>query len=339
MTTTSGRRDCRPGILPVILGILFVFVASCAVAADDAHFEPLALQGNTFIHDPSTVIKEGDQYYVFGTGWGIMSKSSLDLIHWKHLAPVYSAPPAWTQTAVPEFEGHFWAPDIIYVDGKFLLYYAVSTWGKQVSAIGMATSPTLDPSAPNYKWTDHGMVIASTNGSDYNTIDPSVMLDDDGKLWLAFGSYWHGIYLTQLDPQTGLRAQGQGVYPVAWNHSIEASCLTRHDKFYYLFVNWGTCCQGTNSTYEVRMGRATQVTGPYYDRNGKDLEDGGGSKFLVSTGRFIGPGHIGILKDGNTIWFSYHYYDAATSGRSRLAVGKLGWTTDEWPVPVPSDGK
>src|SRR5215469_7262972 len=319
----------------LILYALAAFAAPGAMAADDAHFEPLSLQGNTFIHDPSTIIKEGDQYYVFGTGWGIMYKSSPDLIHWKHLTPVFSDPPAWTGPAVPEFQGHFWAPDIIRVDGKFLLYYAVSTWGKQVSAIGMATSPTLDQSAPNYKWTDCGMVIASTNGSDYNTIDPSAMLDDDGKLWLTFGSYWHGIYLTQLDPQTGLRTKDQTVYHLAWNHSIEASCLTRHDHFYYLFVNWGTCCQGTNSTYEVRMGRATQVTGPYLDRNGKDLENGGGSKFLESTGRFIGPGHIGILKDGDTIWFSYHYYDAATSGRSRLAVGKLGWTKDGWPVPVP----
>jgi arabinan endo-1,5-alpha-L-arabinosidase len=221
------------------------------------------------------------------------------------------------------------------VDGKFLLYYAVSSWGKQVSAIGLATSPTLDSSAANYHWTDHGIVIASTNGSDFNTIDPSVMLDDDGKLWMSFGSFWHGIYVTQLNAHTGLRDPGQAAYPVAWNYSIEASCLTRHENYYYLFVNWGQCCKGTNSTYEVRMGRATKVTGPYLDRRGEDLEDGDGSKFLLSTGRFIGPGHIGILKEGDTIWFSYHYYDAASHGRSRLALGKLAWTKDGWPVPAP----
>ncbi|HUA66739.1 MAG TPA: arabinan endo-1,5-alpha-L-arabinosidase [Alphaproteobacteria bacterium] len=342
MIRTSAQPDWRDhyyfrsDILQTVLWALFAFIASGAMAADDAHFEPLALQGDTFIHDPSTVIKDGDHYYVFGTGQGIRFKSSPDLIHWKALTPIFSEPPPWTETAVPEFRGHFWAPDIIRVDGKFLLYYAVSTWGKQVSAIGVATSPTLDPSSPNYQWTDRGMVIASTNGGDYNTIDPSVMLDDDGKLWLAFGSYWDGIYLTELDPQTGLRARDHAVYPLAWNNSIEASCLTRHENYYYLFVNWGTCCQGTNSTYEVRMGRATRVTGPYFDRNGRDLEAGGGSKFLVSTGRFIGPGHIGILKDGDRVWFSYHYYDAATSGRARLAVGKLGWTKDGWPVPVPA---
>jgi arabinan endo-1,5-alpha-L-arabinosidase len=315
---------------------LFLFVLPGIVAAEDdsAHFEPLDLQGDTFVHDPSTIIKDGDHYYVYATGRGIRVKSSPDLIHWTERPHVFSEPPAWTKTAVPGFHGYFWAPDIIHVDGKFLLYYAVSTWGKQVSAIGVATSPTLDPLASNYCWTDLGMVISSTNGSDFNTIDPSVMLDDDGKLWLAYGSYWHGIYITQLDARTGLRVPDKTVYPVAWNYSIEASCLTRHENDYYLFVNWGSCCQGTNSTYEVRVGRAAHVTGPYLDRDGKDLVDGGGTKFLMSTGRFIGPGHIGILKEGEAIWFSYHYYDAATEGRSRLAVGKLGWTRDGWPKPV-----
>lgn len=302
-------------------------------ANDSAHFESIPLFGNTFIHDPSTIIRDGNHFYVFGTGWGITMKSSPDLVHWTRLAPVFTEPPAWTYRAVPEFGGGFWAPDIIHVEGKFLLYYAVSTLGAQVSAIGLATNATLDPSAPNYHWTDCGPVITSTNGDDYNTIDPSVMLDKDGKLWLAFGSYWRGIYLTQLDPQSGLRAGDRTVYPLAWNYSIEASCLTRHKKFYYLFVNWGSCCRGTNSTYQVRVGRATKVTGPYLDRAGKDLEDGGGTKFLESTGRFIGPGHMGILKDNGTIWFSYHYYDAATRGRSRLGLGKLGWTKDGWPEP------
>ena len=153
----------------------------------------MALEGNTFIHDPSTIIKEGDHDYIFGTGQGIRTKSSPDLIHWTALTHFPHRRPG--QKRLCEIHGHFWAPDIIHVDGKFLLYYAVSTWGKQVSAIGLATSPTLDQSAANYKWTDCGMVIASTNGSDYNTIDPSVMLDDDGKLWLSFGSYWHETFI------------------------------------------------------------------------------------------------------------------------------------------------
>jgi arabinan endo-1,5-alpha-L-arabinosidase len=82
------------------------------------------------------------------------------------------------------------------------------------------------------------------------------------------------------------------------------------------------------------MGRAAKITGPYLDRDGKDLATGGGSPFLASSGRFIGPGHIGIVDNGQTTgptWFSYHYYDADTEGRSRLAIGKIDWSTG-WPV-------
>ena len=317
-----------------LLALLFFAVAAYST---ETNFVPLALSGQTFIHDPSTIIKEGNRFYIFATGPGIRTKSSPDLIDWTPGPPVFDSFPAWTKTFVPTFKGYAWAPDIIRVNGKFLLYYAVSTWQKPISAIGLATSPTLDTSATNYAWTDAGPIITSTNGSAYNTIDPSVMLDTDGRLWLAFGSYWQGIFLTELDPQTGRRiTTNSPLYHLAWNHSIEASCLTRHDNFYYLFVNWGQCCRGTNSTYEVRFGRSDKVTGPYLDRDGHSLADGGGSPFLSSNGRFIGPGHIGIVNDGGnsgTNWFSYHYYDAENQGRSKLAIGKLNWTNG-WPVPA-----
>jgi arabinan endo-1,5-alpha-L-arabinosidase len=306
-----------------------------AVMGAETNYTPLPLAGQTFIHDPSTIIKDGTNYFVFGTGPGILTKSSPDLIHWQNGDPVFHGPPAWTVKAVPEFRGTAWAPDVIRANGRYFLYYAVSSWGKQVSAIGLATNPTLNADATNYLWTDCGPVITSTNGLAFNTIDPSVMLDADGKLWLAFGSYWEGIYLTELNPETGLRVTTNSPpYHLAWNRSIEASCITRHDKFYYLFVNWGQCCQGTNSTYEVRVGRADKITGPYRDRDGNDLATGGGSVFLQSSGRFIGPGHIGIVNDGATngpTRFSYHYYDADTQGRSRLAVGYIDWSSG-WPV-------
>lgn len=319
---------------------LFSVLIACATLAtkgDETNFTPILSAGQTFIHDPSTIVRDGADYHVFGTGPGIRSKASSDLIHWTNEDSIFRTIPAWTTNFVPSFKGYFWAPDVVHIQGKFLLYYACSAWGKQTSVIGLATSPTLDLSSTNYHWTDAGGVIASTNGSAFNTIDPSAFLDRDGKLWLAFGSYWNGIYLTELDPQTGLRlGSNSPLYHLAWNDSIEAACLTRHDNFYYLFVNWGQCCRGTNSTYEVRVGRAEKVTGPYLDRAGKDLAEGGGSPFLSSSGRFIGPGHIGIVdSDGKagTAWFSYHYYDADTQGRSRLAVGKIDWSTG-WPLPT-----
>jgi arabinan endo-1,5-alpha-L-arabinosidase len=311
-----------------------IWLLAASAHGTDASFEPLPLSGETFIHDPSTLIEENGRYYIFGTGPGIRSKSSPDLIHWSNGPSVFDRPPAWTKRAVDGFDGYFWAPDIIRVKEKYFLYYSVSTWGKKTSAIGLATSLTLDSAVSDYHWTDAGEVIRSTRDSAFNTIDPSVMQETNGKLWLAFGSYWEGIFLTELNPQTGQRsATNSPLFHLAWNHSIEAACLAQHGKFYYLFVNWGECCQGTNSTYEVRVGRAEQITGPYLDRAGKNLAEGGGSPFLQSQGRFIGPGHIGVLPAGGTDWFSYHYYDAATKGRSRLAIGRLTWP-DDWPVAV-----
>jgi beta-glucanase (GH16 family) len=322
------------------LYLLLILFAGLIANSAEIKFTPLPLEGQTFIHDPSTIIKEGTNYFIFGTGPGIRTKSSPDLIHWENGGSVFRTPPPWTKTLVPAFRGLFWAPDVIRMDGKYFLYYAVSTWGKQVSAIGLATSPTLDPSATNYSWTDCGPVITSSNYYAFNTIDPSVFRDADGKLWLTFGSFWQGIYLTELDPQTGKRTgTNSPLYQLAWNHSIEASCLTRHGNFYYLFVNWGQCCKGTNSTYEVRVGRAEKITGPYLDRDGKNLADGGGSPFLQSSGRYIGPGHIGVVNDdttNNPTLFSYHYYDADTQGRSRLAIGNIDWS-DGWPMAVSAE--
>jgi beta-glucanase (GH16 family) len=313
----------------ICLLVLFTAAASYGAAAD---FFPAPLTGETYIHDPSSIVADVRADYIFGTGPGIRIKSSLDLRRWKADGAVFSTPPAWTTNAVPAFKGYFWAPDVIRLNGKFYLYYAVSSMGKQTSAIGLATNPTLDLSAPNYRWTDAGEVIGSTNGSLYNAIDPSVMRDKDGRLWMAFGSFWGGIFLTELDPETGKLIRPKApLYQLAWNPSIEASCLTHHGRYYYLFVNWGQCCRGTNSTYEVRVGRAEKITGPYHDQTGKVLASGGGSPFLQTCGRFIGPGHIGIFQDGDTTRFSYHYYDAATHGRSRLALGVIDWSSG-WPV-------
>jgi arabinan endo-1,5-alpha-L-arabinosidase len=306
-----------------------------AVYCAETKVEPMPLEGQTFLHDPSTVLKENGRYYLFATGRGIATKSSPDLISWTNGPAVFSDPPAWTTNAVPGYRGHTWAPDVIHLNGQYHLYYSVSMFGKQVSAIGLATNPTLDPSSPDYRWTDHGPVIQSTNGSPFNAIDPCVTLDGDGRLWMAFGSFWKGLYLVELDSQTGLRlGTNSPVHRLAWNEMIEAPCLTHHNDFHYLFVNWGRCCRGTNSTYEVRVGRSKTITGPYLDRDGISLEDGGGTLFLETTGRFIGPGHIGILSERGMNWFSYHYYDAESNGRSRLALGQLRWTEDGWPVAI-----
>lgn len=264
------RSFCRVALVASLATAGLLWAADGALAGS----ESLPLRGNVGIHDPSTIVRCKDNYHVFGTGGGIISRSSKDKIYWSTAPRVFSSPPAWTTSAVPGFTGVFWAPDILFFNNEYHLYYAVSTWGSQVSAIGLATNPTLDPQDPAYRWTDQGPVIHSAVGSPYNTIDPSVTFDGIGRLWLVFGSYWSGIYLVQLNPATGLRiAPDSTTYRLAYNGSIEAACIYRRGGYYYLFVNWGSCCSGVNSTYNIRVGRSLAITGPYLDRDGVDMVD------------------------------------------------------------------
>ncbi|MCS7338431.1 MAG: family 43 glycosylhydrolase, partial [Verrucomicrobiae bacterium] len=113
------------------------------------------LRGVLSVHDPSRIIKCKDQYYVFCSHNGISWRSSADKRFWAAGGSVFYTQPGWTTNFAPDLNG-FWAPDIVYVNGRYHLYYSVSSWGSQVSAIGLATNPTLDPIDPAYQWTDLG---------------------------------------------------------------------------------------------------------------------------------------------------------------------------------------
>lgn len=285
-----------------------------------------------FVHDPSTIVKCKDEYWLFATGSGIRSRCSKDLVKWQPGPRVFSAPPAWAKKVVPRNRGYFWAPDVIHFKNRFLLYYSVSRWGAKTSVIGLAANLTLDPAEPDYHWTDHGIVIQSGDGDDFNAIDPAVTEDANGNLWLVFGSFWSGIKLIQLDPATGKRITSDSpVHSLAYHESIEAPFIYRRRGYYYLFVNWGLCCRGVNSTYEIRVGRSADITGPYIDKNGVNMLHDGGSLFLETKGRFIGPGHAGIFAQGEKHWLSCHYYDGSRRGRATLAVRPLQWNADGWP--------
>ena len=297
-----------------------------------ANGQPRALHGALLVHDPSTIIRCGSEYWLFGTGPGLRSLHSKDLTTWEAGPRVFANSPAWTTNAVPGNRGYFWAPDIIRLGDVYLLYYSVSTWGSQTSAIGLATNPTLDPVDPAFAWTDRGPVIRSSERDSYNAIDPSLLSDAEGRLWLAFGSYWSGIKLIELDPQSGLTLHTNApVFSLAWHESIEAACLCQHDGYYYLFVNWGQCCRGVKSTYNIRVGRSRIATGPFLDKDRVDLLGGGGSLILGSEASWIGPGHAGLFVENGQTWFSYHYYDGINEGASTLAIRPLIWNVHDWP--------
>jgi len=317
---------------------LLLIVTGLWLCAGGLPASPPDLRGSLAIHDPSTVIQCDGRYFVYGTGQNIPSKSSGDKRYWVTGPNVFAQPPNWTTNAVPGFTGDFWAPDVLYFNGEYHLYYAVSTFGSQVSAIGLATNPTLDPGNASYLWTDQGAVIQSGSSVNYNTIDPSVTLDGAGNLWMSFGSFWSGIHLIQLDATTGKRnATNTTVYALAADNAasgdpIEASYLYHYANYFYLFVNWGTCCDGIDSTYNIRVGRSPTVTGPYLDQNGVNMLSSGGTLFLATTGKYLAPGQIGILNDNGNYYFGYHYLDADDGGAPTFDLEPFTWNSAGWPV-------
>ena len=296
--------------------------------------------GMPFVHDPSTVVRFHGKFYVFSTGRGAPFYSSPDTITWTREGSVFAAIPDAVHAVVPKNNGtDVWAPDIIRMNNQFYLYYAVSSWGSFQSAIGLATNLVLDPKDPAYKWTDRGVVVTSDGNEDLNAIDPGVLLAPDGTLWICYGSYHGSIRVTQLDPHTGLALTPKSLgAPIATARGSEASDIIFHDGFYYLFVNHGSCCKGKDSTYNIRVGRARTITGPYLDRDGKPMSEGGGTLFLASDAQRIGPGHFGRVVDYDAPSsvperFSIHYEaDMTRNGRSVLDIRPLSWSPDGWPI-------
>lgn len=282
------------------------------------------------IHDPSTVVEDRGGVWCLSTGQGVhLLKREADG-RWKKAGPAFKEPPAWHKVEVPENKGHLWAPDVIRVKDRWLVYYSVSSFGSQHSAIGLASGKTLDPAAKDYGWKDEGVVIRSRRGDPYNAIDPAIIADG-GTLWMSFGSFWEGIFLIELDAETGLAKKGAKPVKLAMYPEIEAPFIHKRGGYYYLFVNWGKCCRGVESTYEIRVGRSKSVTGPYLDRDGADLKDGGGSAFLATEGRFIGPGHASIFVEKGKEMLVHHFYDKDRRGRSDLRMLPLEWE-DGWPL-------
>ena len=232
----------------------------------------------TNVHDP-TMIKAGGMYYLVSTGPGIPIRCSKDMKVWEICGRVFSANPDWVVKAI-EGVKDLWAPEIVFHDGKFYLFYSASTFGSNRSAIGLVTNTTLDPKSPDYAWVDQGEVISSQKSDNYNAIDPNLAFDKDGQPWLVFGSFWSGIKMVKVDPVTFKPAAGEKLISLAAKpgpDAIEGAYITRRGDFYYLFVSHDFCCKGVKSTYNIRVGRSKEITGPYLDRDGKPLTNDGGT--------------------------------------------------------------
>ena len=165
--------------------------------------------------DP-VLARQGDRFYLFATGEGVSVMSSSDLKTWKFEKPVFEEAPQWAVDAIKGYHGHTWAPDIIYHNGLYHLFYSCSAFAKNTSAIGHATNPTLDPSDARFKWTDQGKIIQSVPNRDmWNAIDPNIIIDEAGTPWMSFGSFWDGIKMVRLTDDLARVAQPEEWYSLS----------------------------------------------------------------------------------------------------------------------------
>jgi arabinan endo-1,5-alpha-L-arabinosidase len=280
------------------------------------------------IHDPS-IVQAGSTYDLFSTHGMLHEHQSSDLINFSDGGYALPSVPSWTNTYTGD-GGDLWAPDASEHNGEIWLYYAASTFGSSNSAIGLAVSSTGQPGS----FVDSGAPIytsASCAGS--NAIDPTSVVDASGNAWMAFGSWSSGIQIVPVDNNTGVPT-GATCAQLAYHPSgtgIEGSYILAYGGYYYLFASIDTCCQGVTSTYRIIVGRSTSVTGPYTDRGGIALTQGGGTILLSAHNNINGPGGESILAGASGPLLVYHYYDGNNSGDPALGINQLGWTSDGWP--------
>jgi arabinan endo-1,5-alpha-L-arabinosidase len=300
--------------------------ATDAVAAGDAGFPPpRAITGDTGVHDPSMIRAANGTYYVYGTHNGLAALGSRDLVHFIAAGSAFPDGVSWA-TQYSGDPRELWAPDVSFHNGRYWLYYAASSFGSNNSAIGLATSRTGEPG----QWTDHGIIYKSTSADDFNAIDPGLTVDMHGRWWLSLGSFWSGIKLIRLNPRTGEPVDSTQ-YSLAERpapDAIEGSYIVHHGAYYYLFASYDFCCRGVDSTYNIKVGRSRNITGPYVDRNGVSLLNDGGTQVLATHGSIIGPGGQTVF-GGNLL--VYHYYDGNDNGNPKLGLNYLHWKSG-WPV-------
>ena len=292
-----------------------ILIAGIAALISAAAF---AQVGAPYIHDPSTIMESNGKYFTFGTGTnGLMSEDG-----WN-----------WHSGAIRPHSGA--APDAIKIGDRYLVGFSSTgggLGGGHAGNILTMWNETLDPSDPRFKYTDPIVVAESNVDEDCDAIDIGLFLDPvTGRLFCTFGTYFGEIRQCELDPKTGARLEGTKDIPVAID--CEASDMIYNDGWYYLLGTHGTCCDGTNSTYNIVCGRSRNVNGPFLDEVGRDMYRGGGKMVVAAEQRRVGAGHFGrFVEEEGVEKASFHWEaDLDQSGRSTLAIRPLLWVND-WPV-------
>lgn len=310
----------------------------------------LQAQISPVIHDPF-VFLDGAVSYLYGTGDGVSTYQSQDLIQWTasgRRGRAYETTPPWAQKIVSRRPvgsnggPDQWSPSVYFFNRRFHLYTCVGVFGTNDMAIGLCTNTTLDPSDAAYKWVDRGVVIESRPGvDDFAAMTAHVVEEPKGAWWLLYGGNFSGVKLVRLDPMTGKPLPGQQPISLASRPRegafdvgpvVEGPFLFHRDDYWYLFASFDNCCKGVDSTYNIRVGRSRAITGPYKDRSDHPLAGGGGTLLLKSYDNVRGPGSNQVIAASGNEYFVHHYYDADRNGSPRLGIRQVLWADDGWPL-------
>ncbi|KAK6071018.1 arabinan endo-alpha-l-arabinosidase a [Seiridium cupressi] len=305
--------------------------AAALVSSVAGYADPGACSGDCWAHDPALIQRTSDGvYFRFNTGSliGIWKSSALE------------GPWTYQGAAIPagsiiDLAGNddLWAPDVQKVGDTYFLYYAVSTFGSQDSAIGYATSTTLEYGS----WTDHGTTgISSSSSKAYNAIDPN-LIAVGSSYYMNFGSFWNDIYQAPMasTAKTVASSSYQIAYQPSGSHAQEGSFMYYRSGYYYLFWSEGICCgydtskPATGAEYKIRVCRSTSATGGFVDSSGTSCTDGGGTTVLESHGTVYGPGGQGVIADSAHGTVLYYHYADTDIGLADSEY-QFGWNVVSW---------
>ena len=339
----------KPELTPELLGSLTEDYTKSVSDTNPENWK----KANT--HDPSIIHAEDGYYYAYSTDAqkgslvvkGVHVRKSPDLVNWTFVGKALSEVPE--ESLAINGADYVWAPQVIYLNGKYYMYYCTSAFGKKMSYIGLAIS-----NKPEGPFVPAGKILSCVQSDPVNTIDPNVMYDANGDLWMVYGSFFGGIYIIKLDSKTGLRPEGDtgwGTKIAGGSHAaLEGPCIIQHEDYYYLFLSMGDL----NYDYSVRVARcpvSDGIDGTYRDYDGNDMNDAVGSSVRLMGNKILGsfafdgefgirsPGgqHVFQDKDGKYFLASHTRTTFRESYFFYLQVRQMYFNEEGWPVLNPNE--
>lgn len=336
--------------------------AAAATGAAGSAAVPAAPAGSTFtnpvigptfadpavLHDPVS-----GKFFAYGTTdqWTADPSSvhilpieeSSDLVHWRYLHDTFrqaGSAPAADVPVEPAWAGAqwLWAAEVHRIGGRYVMYYTASSTAAGGSAIGVATA-----SSPAGPWQDSGGPLVAPrpdgNGGYYWTFDPNEIQTPSGQRYLYYGSFYGGTFVVPLTSDGLHVAPGATPVQVGATGRYEGTFVVQHGGYYYMFASTGNCCAGPNTGYAEFAGRSRSPLGPFLDRLGIPMTQGGGTMVLASNGnKWVGPGGGSVLTDlAGRDWLAFHAIDETNpylpggATRRPMLLEPIEWNADGWP--------